>query len=264
MGFVLTCGRCGTVFISDALGQCPGITTCHERNAKILRILQNVIRNGKPVHIAGRIGTAMVRRRLQSLEIDCVHWEVNLPLRSFLTSVAACFPEAMFVHIVRDPRDHVRSGVNWAEQHPVNRWFKLHMPFWSEKPPAFVAGARGTSARDRIFGIAAWNWYASNTAYSDLENIVSNYSRLYFEDLKADPVHFLNRMLDIAGYPCDEGRALLPSLVTAADRNASQGNFPSWPEWPDEYINVLDRMCGPLMQKYGYGQEKEWHERLTR
>ena len=38
--------------------------------------------------------------------------------------------------------------------------------------------------------------------------------------------------------------------------------FPKWRNWDSKQANVVEKYCGELMKKYGYGTEEEWKAKL--
>ena len=41
-------------------------------------------------------------------------------------------------------------------------------------------------------------------------------------------------------------------------------NFPAWPEWSHQRAGTLDQICGAMMKKFGYGNEKLWKDKLMK
>ena len=116
------------------------------------------------------------------------------------------------------------------------------------------------------FEKVCWTWRAINQ-----ELVASSerdpQTRLYrFEDLfLAD-----DRMKCITDMLCFitrfENRSyswrLLPNLFDQRINQADRSRFSDWHEWSPEYARQLQQICGPLMERFGYGVESEWRAKV--
>jgi hypothetical protein len=163
------------------------------------------------------------------------------------------FPDAYFLHMVRDPRSVVSSlraaGRSWGRH-------------WAPTGPA--AGA--------------YMWRADVTAGIAIGETTDRYRELRYESLSADAAAELRTILDWLGLPADE--AFCRQAVEANDierlRSGADAGGAAWslrdePEgfyrkgavraWAEELtpgeIAVIEHIAGPLMSRFGY-------ERVTR
>ena len=156
--FVVGSPRSGTSFVAGAIGAVPGFADLGE-----LRPLKRVI----PALVAAPTDVAAVniRRivaRAQRLGMlatrRCVE---QTPESSFLiTAIARAFPQARFVHMVRDGRDVAASllRLGWVSSEPeeradeVGQSFGAHARFWVEDGRRAEFDRAGDATR------AAWVW----------------------------------------------------------------------------------------------------------
>lgn len=168
--------------------------------------------------------------------------------------IRAIFPEAKIIHIVRDGRDVTCSlkpgmgGEEWLHLRPEN-WRELYPLPWAER--------------------CARAWKESVTlAESDLKG--TNYLRVRYEDLLADPRTEAKRILTFLGLPpsdsidafCDriqdktEGSYLPQSNTVRWNTNDHARRMGRWREnlTADEQRTVQDILADTL-QSFGYPLE---------
>lgn len=188
------------------------------------------------------------------------HFEINPPLKGNIAKALEIFPNALFVHIVRDPRTLVVSGINWTQDKTFNTLFKLFFPFWRLRPHEYKLGSKKT---DKLFEIAVLNWVVTNTEYAKLKNMTHRYHVLKFEDLENNPVEFIEAILNIAGFGRNHTKQI-GAIAKSAFKNPSAKNYDTWQHWEGKYILYLHNKCGDLMQSYGYGLKKQWINKIHR
>ncbi len=258
LSFILSSGRTGTVFINKVISDLPNISSCHERNGKIVRILSHIYLHYHN-KLVKQIAIKMISNNLVNLE-SAIHIEINNMAKAFIGDVFNKFSDSNYIHIVRDPRSYVVSTVNWANNKIFSSFLRLNFPFWAPKPKHF---SLGQDKQSRLFEIAVNNWKISNSHYLSLKNKTKKYYLLKFEDLVVDPVNFIMKILKISGYEQWDNRKLIQEAVKQAPKNESiKKVFPDWPNWDDKYALYLHKHCGDLMKEFGYGQEDEWRTRV--
>lgn len=259
--FILSSGRTGTVFLHNVLSQLPGVSSMHERGNRFFRTIQNLSKQGISIKAFDWLLKKFYHTSLSNIGKNGLHFEINPAIKFHLNYFLEKFPEANYVHIVRDPRDHVRSGVNWVYGKPANKFFKLNFPYWSSKPSSYPY--LGKKQQDKIFEISLQNWKDSQKALFRIKQMTSNYMLLKFEDLVHNPYQFFEDLLYFHNYSLDKDIAnILLSNISSAPKNFSQKFFPAWDQWEDKYIRYLYRQCDSLMKELGYGHEANWQERV--
>lgn len=131
------------------------------------------------------------------------------------------WPDARFVHLVRDPRDVARSciGMGWVG----NVYYGAH--YW----------------RDPIL---RWKRLAPTLAPHQKHE-------LHYEDLIRDPVGELTKICDFLGVPYSESMLAYPNDTTYALPDPSLTE-----QWrrklSDDEIMWVESICHPLMSEFGY------------
>lgn len=155
------------------------------------------------------------------------------------------YPDALFLHIVRDPRAVVSSVLAVGRES------------WGEGIPQDVTEAA--------------RFWRSNVRIGrdELSQLGSDYLEVRYEDLSAEPDRELTRIyswLGIPALPYDRGRFSIERLRDRRTQGAP--SEPSWDErenffrrgeaegWqrdftPDQ-IEIIEALCGDLMEEIGY------------
>jgi hypothetical protein len=116
------------------------------------------------------------------------------------------------------------------------------------------------------FEKVCWTWRAINQELVGSTD-KDSHARLYrFEDffLADDRMKSVTDMLCFItnfgerSYPWH----LLPDLFDRRINEADRARFPDWHDWSREHARHLEEICGPLMQRFGYGDEPEWRAKV--
>lgn len=192
--------------------------------------------------------------------------EANYQWHLAVEEIRKIWPHAKIAIIIRDPRTWIRSWLNHGA-----RWTWLDVARWAPpgRPTPMSVGDKECASiwktLDR-FGRLAWEW---RFVYSKLDAFAMNESnaRIFrFEALfdPSDPIA-MERLLEFcADHERRSYRVNFPEGFLCNRENASKGPEENWRAWPPDRCRLLDRLCGNLMSKYGYGAEPEWHEKLDK
>jgi hypothetical protein len=159
--------------------------------------------------------------------------------------VASLFPDARFVHVLRDGRAVVRSLLQvdfWRDTH------RLNTPAWSGLPEAYVELWRRHGGTPAALAAVQWR-YAVEAARSEAASLApGQYSELRYEAFVADPEGTIDRLLaDCALAPCPRIQRFLRTRFDVRDRNVAG---PA--EGPAEERRALDEILGPTLAALGY------------
>jgi hypothetical protein len=164
------------------------------------------------------------------------------------------FPNAHIIHVVRDPRTYIRSGINFGAFSGAKQLAVSLIPWWLPKPENFdPPGAKSWSVMSGVERLA-WYWAMLNTELNRGEQVYgSRYLRITFEDLFAREGHGLRRLTEFLGLPGSD------QLLADANRenvNASTKNrLAKWEDWDEPTRKMVLGYCGELMELYGYTPE---------
>jgi len=208
-----------------------------------------------------------------------IYVESNPYLSGFIEVLGEVFEDASVVHVVREPRAYVRSGVNFGAFRGMKKLAAEWWPDWFPKPenaelrvqnseprsgpltPAFSPeysgeGERGADLKwgemDAIERLA-WFWSLVNSHLNRGEQLYGQrYLRIRFEELFSGDG--LERLTDWMGLPRSS------AMIEEAKRervNASKGEqLPEWEKWCGADQHKVMRHCEKLMRVYGYLKEE--------
>lgn len=174
------------------------------------------------------------------------------------------FPRSKIVGIIRDPRDWVGSWISYGSHHDdTDMVARLKQ---SRLSPSMMDHNTDIdwSAMNQ-FEKLCWDWNTTNTLICDF-SAIDEQTRFYrFEDMfdqrggkktVDDFLKFITRF-DDRSYSYD-----IEKFDIETRQNASTKTVPNWVEWSSSKARTMDRFCGPLMRKLGYGEEPEWIQKL--
>ena len=253
--WVISTGRVGSTLMSTLITDDKSNKLIEHQipGARPINILGNLTCAGMiSVELAGKLSRTLFGLKYGESTTD--------PLRSMLLSaeilndVVSVKPK--IIHVVRDPRDFVSSFMNWKDQKIKRKILHHIIPFW--QPTPWIVGESSFMERMSMskFEHFCWIWRYKNELFERLE-MKGEYKRFHFEDIvqgdteESSAISELNNFLEFSN---NEKSVNRPSKKV----NKSKGKFPKWINWTPQQAAILDKHCGELMRKYGYGKEKEW------
>jgi hypothetical protein len=183
LGFVLSTGRTGTVFITKRLSQLyPDILSVHEPGKSRYQYLLGNFAKQWPVV------TPLLHRWFWSSRPEIYksresypegYIEVNPFLCSFADVLIKLETPLRIVHVVRDPYDWISSLFDFKAS-GYRKGFINYMPYNQPTAPERTA----TNHIERL----AWRWRLYNENILHLEQYAACYSQIKFEDLFSNNV----------------------------------------------------------------------------
>ncbi|MEZ4316406.1 MAG: hypothetical protein R3F61_02830 [Myxococcota bacterium] len=246
IAFVISAGRTGTVFLTHVIEQHTGAFCVHEprgsRSNLVLANFRNLVGPGTPV-IRKRFRDRL-QRRVDRLPEGTPYIEVN-PMLCALTDVLAEQVSPLHVvHLTRHPVGWVRSmrafKASTKFRHVID-----YAPFANPYPVPRPAGWVSASRVEK----ALWRWRYCNEQLLELAPRCDRYVHARYEDLfhadDAVRLDTLQRILDCVGIEVPPTQAWL----------AKEPRNPAPPvERVDVDPELVRSICGPLLDRWGYGQ----------
>jgi hypothetical protein len=261
---LLSTGRTGTMFFAELFRELLASADVYHEAGERSRLI-NILTNA---HLAGLLPMGAPlwawRRSIAPNLHACkkaFYIDSNNQLYGLVPLKPDLYPNLKIVHIVRDPREYVRSHINWAK-HRLKSFVANHLiPFW--QPNAFLLGEMGFAEwlKASRFERFAWIWDFKNRFIESLDRPDIPYLRLYFEDFFNGhaPQEQFNVALTFIGLPRMSG--IVERFQRPVNPNKGQ-SFPAWPDWSPSQCGQLHKRCGKTMQRYGYGSEHAWTSKL--
>ncbi len=260
--FIVGSGRCGSTWLYSILRQHPGIALTNE--AKVIDFLYFCAElaavpvnrraeffTNETVEMRGLVHADYVdtfvtvfHRHVKAIcedfyatqfaGRDYAFWGDKLPDPRAAATARWVWPDARYLVLVRDPRDVLCSWWAFAKRADIAR-----------DDPKLV----GVSAQS-----LADSW---RLLYSGVLEQLDGALQVRYEDLRADPRPRVAEILAWLGLPwvngldaeLDAGQ-VFASHGTAATPAATIGRWQR--ELSQEDIRTVERVCGPLMQRFGY------------
>lgn len=244
--FVTGFGRSGTTFLSQLLSRCEETKSFHE-----------FIGNREFELLSWYLGRTYTKPYLEyqkvkienDQSINDIFIDVNGAYRNCVDEVEDVFrPEKVF-HLVRDPRDVVRSLYTRRDDK------KVHFVPKNESEIQWWLTA------DK-FSQICWNWKTETEFLLE-----KNLDILYFEKIRGDYDYFKINLLDKVGLKMN--RNVWEKEITIK-RNSTKPKFyrylyskikgkhfvkerlPKFDDWPQKYKSEFMDICGDTMLKLGY------------
>ena len=173
--------------------------------------------------------------------------------------VDAIFPDARYVHLVRDGRENVNSLIN-AWRTPRYRTYRLPEPhaisgvdpnWW--KFVLYPGWERDRSGPLEV--VCAKQWTSSNDlAFEDLAEIPHDrYVRVRYEDIVADPERAIAGVVDFLGIPFDAGMRAKAAAVRSTPVNVvTPPERGKWRRENPAEIDAILPLIRPTMERLGY------------
>lgn len=226
--------------------ECPSATVRAFRTQLLLKALQA----SRTHRWQDRLQHVFLRKPLRYLEktiANCFHLE----------ALTRMFPDALYIHIVRDGRACIssmlegwNSGFFWKRPLPfpadatIAHWTYPIPPGWQRV------------VHRPLPEICAWSWQEHNRYVLEKvkqdEVFQRNYIRISYEDLRADPDRAIEKVADFAGLtPTEESRQYInnkrPSWTTISQPKAGK-----WREKNPDAIAQIVPQIAPMMAELGY------------
>lgn len=253
--FIIGAARSGTTFLGDCIGRIPEVTYHHEPPAT--KAAGRYVYEGLWGERRSRWFFRLVYRWMVRVERDGdLRFAEKTPTNIFLIPfLSTAFPDAQFIHIIRDGRDAASSHMHKPWLRAEDAWSGerepggyLHGPwpkFWVE-PERREEFLRTSDARRMAW---AWRRYTETGLREGPALGAARYHELRYEDLVRHPLDEGERILDFLGIRAKPSRDV---FLTAAQR-ADDSSVGTWRTtfYPSE-VTEIEAEAGPLLRRLGY------------
>lgn len=279
--FIASGGRTGTTFLGDMLSEAISDSHSEHEPDVFLGLDRKTFRRLRMFgpwqmvfgRVLGRTGVRIVGTRF--LTGRMLHEQMVKALRSqrrryhravseslliesyaswwmVASHIPEIFPHSKTVGVVRDPRSWIPSWLS----HQTGR----DTGHWTYRLPPGPYDAK--TARDPVWGPRwddlgpvgrlAWQWNMINGKLAEAEDLglARNYR---FEDLFDESTGKLEELIRFAAtFPDREYAIDIPAGIHSDKRNSSRATGAEWEQWTAEERQLVNEICGPLMDRYGY------------
>lgn len=259
VAFVLSSGRSGSRSIAGAFEGAEGVMACHEPKPYLMKegraryLDRKTGSNLQPPWEASIIKNS--RGFVKDILKDRCYIESSPFLSVFALPLAKVFPEAHLIHLIRDGRDVVRSGMSlaWYVDDPKNEW----NPSWWPAPEGC----------DDRFSKCCWLWAETNRLLAAALKMIprTQAHTVRLEELVKVGMKNLSQAI---GFPIVErlphmnAHPLLTSIHVEGEppefrdlkpRESEKGYAcPHWSEWDKDRILKAKRWMGDELERWGY------------
>lgn len=246
--FFLSTGRVGTKTLAALLSHSHGALATHEPEPAMFELSSLAYANGDEYRSVSRVLDAAVlacRGPLVDLADEAGRRFVETsPQATFLApNIAAVWPEARFVAVVRHPAAVVRSGMRRS-------WYAGHSHDHVRLVPRDgrqLAEFSTWSALEKN----CWLWAATNHWILDFARSSHGAVEvLKSEDLLSDATG-ASALFEVLGLDPPSERAIA-RLLRKRMNSQQTGDFPPWSGWSDDDRRTLEKVTGDIAAELGY------------
>jgi hypothetical protein len=250
---IVSTGRTGTTFLAQLFNRPDlGIISKHEPAPTLADLGADFVKGKKPV---AEVQQTILRHRKQILKRakGNIYLESNGCLILLLPALKALIKNLKVIHIVRNPIDFVRSGVNrafWRHGELVQTYAEEAR--WQLRATDFPDSQEDWSSLD-IYERFMWTWHFKNERGQRFvsenpdcgltvrfEDIFLSKSRQGFRSI----LNFLGLSHYASEFdPREFTKVISPSIASLAE---------PFEAWPVRRKNSLQRICGSLARTWGY------------
>lgn len=246
--FVLSTGRCGTRTLAHVLDLAEGAAVEHEPIPRLNRQSRAVYEGweSEPRFHADLIEACREDAVYRAYEAGQVYGETANRLTYFAPAIRRVFADAIFIHLVRDPREVVRSGMDrgwydtnpWDEGRIVPRPGDPYHERWAEMTP---------------FEKCIWFWHETNRFAADFMATLPPGAgmTLRSEGLFSGDLEALEEICRFVGVELPRPK-LIRKVLQRKENFQRRRSFPRADAWSAEQRSALERIAGEMMERLGY------------
>lgn len=236
--FILAIGRSGTKFLADLLSKAPGAYVVHEPvRADFLAYQRAFHSEEEAMKYIQVFRKREIYLRCRDRKIN-TYGEVNSALRRHCNALKHAFPKAVFIHLIRDGRDVLRSMMSRKTMTSEDPNTRLIYPVDGDP-------YRDSWPKMTRFERLCWYWQVENQY---LRKYIAKTIRL--EELVSSYDYFKRELLDPLGLQLSEE---VWQKAAESPKNVTENYaIPHWSEWPRSKLDAFLGICGEEMEANGY------------
>jgi hypothetical protein len=248
--FVLSTGRVGTKTLAALASLSNKIVALHEPTPKLYGLSSQCYRSNMGTVcdeiFAEAFMTARRERFRYALSIGKGYFESS-PQVTFLAPVIRnALPQAKFIHVVRDPKAFVRSGMRrgWYSNHPMDNT-RL-------KPLNKSKDYKYWEQWDSVEKIC-WLWKETNVWINRFMKTLPLEQKLFLrsENIFLNKKEEMNSFFDFLNIPRPSDKWI--KIILSKELNAQKtGDFQEVSDWSDELHAKFYRIAGESAKLFGY------------
>ncbi|MDA3792587.1 MAG: sulfotransferase [Elusimicrobia bacterium] len=249
MVFIVSTGRTGTKFLARFFNKYDGIYALHEPRpdflAEGIKYAAGKLSDNKAVDILKSNRSAIYREVVR--RGDGIYVESNNRLFALLKPLKKTFKDAKIIHIVRDGRDYVRSGMsrNWYKK--SDSTLRLEATLFPDDP--YFEKWKEMSRFEKI----AWRWQKKDGFIYDTIKDITDTLTVKFEDIfYSDNYKGLRKIAEYVGADNAYTETLIKDLVHKKVNFTSNYSIKEWHKWNADKKDRFYAVAGRHLEKYGY------------
>ncbi|MGM0441608.1 MAG: sulfotransferase [Elusimicrobiota bacterium] len=247
LNFLVSTGRTGTKFLARFFNKYSDTYALHEPRPDFLKegidFARGKLKEDRLKKILSGNRQALFKKikRLKSEH----YVESNNRLFSMLEPLKDIYPGARVVHIVRDGRDYVRSGMSRAWYKKQDTTYRLRADFFPKDP--YYEKWDEMSRFQKI----CWRWQKKDGfIYRSLKNINNAITVKYEEIFNDDDFKGLHRIADYIEMDKDSTEKLVRDQMENKINATREYEIPHWRDWGAKRIKEFNEIAGKHMENY--------------
>jgi len=244
--FVLSTGRCGTGLITKILDKSPKLLVYHNPKPELEYVSSFIHRTSPSLEsLKLSIITARFDLFVNSFLRGRIFIETNNRITFFAPALAELFPNAKFIHLIRNPADFIRSGMR-------RKYYKKNTVQHQRLNPANNYEWIRMTRLEKI----AWEWNEINSSIDTFKSMIhqSRMMTIKSEHLFSQP-EIIPALFDFIAvtnpFEGARGAKQIDQLLRRPVNKQILGSFPRYQDWSAEDKSSLKHIA-ILAPKYGY------------
>ncbi len=197
-----------------------------------------------------------------------VYIESNHHYFGVLDLLPSVFKNLRIIYLIRDPRDWVRSWINFQGWY---HWTDINNALGNRLSPKTLGDEEELKKWKKYgrFEKLCWAWNYMNS--KAIENIkdkpnckILRYEDVFINNTKYDNLEkIINFATDFKGVEVELKDGYKKSLDKKIHNKPKSYSFPHWKDWNKKRAVHLNEVCGDLMKTFNYGKEDAWLKKIN-